>query len=193
MIRDTTPVFEDVILDSILFHATAEHIRQKKPRLVFVGFGETDEWSHAGRYDLYLDSAHNVDRFIKGLWDEVQQIPQYRDKTTFIISTDHGRGSGLTGWKDHGANVEGAEGIWLAVIGPDTPPLGERSNTSPVTQSQIAGTIAALFGQNFRRASPKAGPPIADLLASGSRTSAAASTDASLPHENHPQLAQTIR
>jgi Metalloenzyme superfamily len=167
LMADTTPILEGVILDSFLFHAAVDHIQQKKPRLAFIGFGETDEWAHAGRYDLYLESAHNVDRFVQGLWDTVQGIPQYRDKTTFIVSADHGRGSGLTGWKDHGEKVRGAEGIWLAVIGPDTPPLGERSQTAPVTQSQIAATIAALLGQDYQSAFPRAGAPIADLLAGG--------------------------
>ena len=32
------------------------------------------------------------------------------------------------------------------MIGPDTPPLGERSKTEPHTQGQIAATIPALLG-----------------------------------------------
>ena len=46
--EDTTPVFEGVVLDSFLVHAAVDHIKQKRPRLAFVGFGETDEWAHAG-------------------------------------------------------------------------------------------------------------------------------------------------
>jgi hypothetical protein len=176
LLSDTTPLFEGMILDSFLFHASLEYIKQKKPRLAFIGYGETDEWAHAGRYDLYLESAHNVDRFVHVLWDTVQQIPQYRGKTTFIISADHGRGSGLTGWKDHGEKVAGAEGIWIAVIGPDTPQLGERHQSAPVTQSQIAATIARLLGEDFKSAFPAAGAPIADLFPSMPREGSAALT-----------------
>jgi hypothetical protein len=165
LMEDTTPVFEGVILDSFLMHTALDHIKEKRPRLAFIGFGETDEWAHAGRYDLYLDAARNVDRFVEKLWDTVQRIPQYRDKTTLLISTDHGRGTGVAGWKDHGEKVDGAEGIWLAVIGPDTARLGERFQTGPITQSQIAATIAALLGQDFTAAVPKAGAPITDVLA----------------------------
>jgi hypothetical protein len=164
LLEDTTPLFEGMILDSFLFQVAMDHVKQRKPRLAFIGYGETDEWAHAGRYDLYLESAHNVDRFVQVLWDTVQQIPQYRGKTTFIISADHGRGVGLTGWKDHGEKVTGAEGIFIAVIGPDTPHLGERFHTTPVTQSQIAATIAALLGEDYRSAFPAAGVPIADLF-----------------------------
>ena len=176
LLQDTTPIFHDMILDSFLFRVTMDHVKEKKPRLVFVGFGETDEWAHAGRYDLYLESAHNVDRFVQTLWDTVQQIPQYRGKTTFIVTCDHGRGSGLTGWKDHGEKVDGAEGIFLAIIGPDTPRLGERFHTAPVTQSQIAATVARLLGENYQSAFPAAGAPIADVFPVLPLTRSAAAT-----------------
>jgi len=34
---------------------------------------------------------------------------------------------------------KGSDNIWIAVIGPDTPPMGERTNIAPVVQAQIAG------------------------------------------------------
>jgi hypothetical protein len=54
--------------------------------------------------------------------------------------------------------------IWMAFLGPDTPALGERSNVAPVTQNQIAATLAALFGEDYAAAVPKAGNPITDVL-----------------------------
>ena len=141
--------------------ATSKH---NKPRLTFVGFGETDEWAHAGRYDHYLTAAHHVDDFVRRLWDLAQSMPQYHGKTTFIITADHGRGSGPEDWKNHGEKVVGAEGDWIAVIGPDTPALGERTQTEPHTQSQIAATIAALLSEDYQAAYPKAGAPIGDII-----------------------------
>ncbi|MDB6038044.1 MAG: putative superfamily protein, partial [Verrucomicrobiales bacterium] len=164
LVRDTTPVWHDIIHDSFLFHAIPGYLKREKPRAVFIGFGETDEWAHAGRYDLYLQAAHLVDRFVKDLWERAQSMPQYRDKTTFIITADHGRGSGLIDWKSHGEKIAGSDGDWLAVIGPDTPALGERQQSTMYAQSQLAATIAALLGENFRPASPASGPPIHELL-----------------------------
>lgn len=169
VMRDTTEVFEGVILDSFLFHAALDHIRQRKPRLAFISFGETDEWGHAGRYDLYLNAAHNVDRHIQRLWQTVQSIPQYRGKTTFLITTDHGRGSGRREWKDHGENIKGAEDVWLAVLGPDTPNLGERFHTAPIQLNQVAATIAALLGRDYAGAFRQAGPPVTDVWGAGHR------------------------
>jgi hypothetical protein len=92
--------------------------------VLFVGYGETDNWAHQGRYDLVLDSAHRFDHFVAQLWNTMQAMPEYRGTTTFIITTDHGRGSGLTEWKEHGVEEKGSENIWIAVMGPDTAPLG---------------------------------------------------------------------
>ena len=40
-----------------------------------------------------------------------------------IVTTDHGAGDAdPTGWKSHGAHIQGSERIWIAVIGPDTAP-----------------------------------------------------------------------
>lgn len=136
-------------LDGLMAPVVREYVTRQKPRAIYLGYGETDEYAHAGRYDLVLASAHAVDYFIGNLWATMQAMPQYRGKTTFIVSTDHGRGSGLKAWKDHGSKVDGAENIWIAMIGPGIAPLGERSNSARVTQSQIAATVAAAVGERF--------------------------------------------
>jgi hypothetical protein len=162
--RDTTPIWTDMNFDSFYLHATLEYMNEKKPRIVWIAFGETDEWAHQGRYDFYLYAARKMDDYVKTLWETVQSTHEYRDKTTFMITCDHGRGSGPKEWQRHGANVEGAENIWLAVLGPDTQPLGERSNTAPIHQNQLAATLAALLGEDYHAAVPKSAPPIKDLL-----------------------------
>ena len=140
--------------------AGSDYVKSAKPRILFVGYGETDNWAHQGRYDLVLDSAHRMDYFVHQLWDTMQAMPEYRDQTTFIITTDHGRGSGLVEWKEHGALQKGSENIWIGVIGPDTAPLGERRGPPAVKQAQIAATIAALLGSDYRSAEPRAAPPL---------------------------------
>ena len=162
--RTITHEFSDMPWDALLQQTLLDVVAAEKPRLLFVGYGETDEWAHGGRYDLVLSSAHNVDAFLRELWETMQAIPQYRDRTTFIITTDHGRGDGPENWKHHDWNVEGAENMWIAVLGPDTPALGERRNTARVTQSQIAATVAALFGKDWRSANPSAGAPLAEII-----------------------------
>ncbi|HUL35027.1 MAG TPA: AP protein [Candidatus Eisenbacteria bacterium] len=162
--RTTTRLDDEDNYDSFLQIPLLEYVTTIHPRVLFVGYGETDNWAHSGRYDLVLESAHGFDHFVEQLWNTVQSIPEYKDQTTIILTTDHGRGSGPEQWKEHGVDEKGSENIWIAVMGPDTPPLGERSRIPPVTQSQIAATLAALLGQDYSAAAPKAAPPIEDVL-----------------------------
>ena len=151
--------------DSFLPVSVLSHLQTHRPRVMFVGFGDTDNWAHSGRYDLVLETAHNFDSAVAALWHRMQSLPEYKDKTTFIITADHGRGHGLTEWKDHGIEEKGSENIWIAIIGPDTPPFGERQHVAAVTQSQIAATIAALLGEDYRQGMPGAAKPLLDVLA----------------------------
>jgi len=160
----TTRLDDEDLYDAFLQVPLLDSFAQQQPRVLFIGYGETDNWAHAGRYDLVLHSAHHFDRFVGELWERLQSLPAYRDSTTFIITTDHGRGSGLTQWKEHGVEQKGSENIWIAVLGPDTPPLGERSHAAEVHQAQIAATIAALLGKDFRQAVREAAPPISEVL-----------------------------
>ena len=156
----TTHVEDDDAFDSFTHEDLVEYLLAHSPRALFVGYGETDDWAHAAHYDLVLEAAHKADQHIRELWTEMQSKPEYRDQVTFIITTDHGRGSTLKDWSNHDKNIKGAENIWIAVIGPDTPALGELANVPPVTQSQIAATLAALLGQDYRTAVPAAAPPL---------------------------------
>ena len=98
------------------------------------------------------------------LWRQIQSSEDYRDRTTLIISTDHGRGSGPEEWKDHGTGQKGSNNIWIAVIGPDTAPLGERRAVAPVTQSQIAATIAEFVGEDYRAFNRAAAPSLLEAM-----------------------------
>jgi arylsulfatase A-like enzyme len=135
-----------------------EYLKVKKPKVFFLSLGETDEWAHEGEYDRYLDAANMSDRLFGELWSTVQKMPEYRGKTTLIIATDHGRGGAPRAWESHGANISGAEDIWLAVLGPDTPALGE-IKSSKLTQSQIAATIVKALGKNYSQVQPRAAVP----------------------------------
>jgi hypothetical protein len=81
-----------------------------------------------------------------------------------IVSTDHGRGVAPEKWKSHGEEVPGSELIWIMALGPDTAPLGERTNSADLGQNQIAATIAALLGEDYCAAVPQAGHAISEMI-----------------------------
>jgi len=135
--------------DGLTFINAKEYIKKNKPRVLFLGLGETDEFAHQGRYDLYLDQANQFDKMIAELWHWVQTTPGYKDNTTFIITTDHGRGSRNSKWASHGRFIKGSSQIWLAVIGPHIKPVGEVKKDQQLFQEQLAQTMANLLGEDF--------------------------------------------
>jgi hypothetical protein len=158
---ETPRVWDDEPFDVVPFYTALEYLKQRKPRVLYISLGETDEWAHDGNYPEYLNAAHRADKYLRVLWETVQSMPEYRGQTTLIFSPDHGRGDGRR-WTDHGGNISSSKYIWMAFLGPDTPALGERSHIPAVTQNQIAATLAAFLGEDYTAEVPKAGKPIAD-------------------------------
>ena len=145
---ETPHYWDNVRYDIFTFYGAFRHLTRESPRLLYVAFGETDDWAHAGRYDLYLDSAQRTDGYVRRLWEATQAVPQMAGKTTLVITTDHGRGVTRDGWKNHGAHLPGSDQIWIAVLGPDTESLGIRKGIQ-TSQSQVAATVAALLDENY--------------------------------------------
>jgi hypothetical protein len=160
---ETPHVWGDEPFDSLPFHTAVEYIKAKKPRVLFIGLGETDDWAHAGTYAEYLISAHLGDSYLRQIWGMVQSMPEYRDKTTLIVLPDHGRGEGAE-WTTHGQKVPVSRETWMAFLGPDTAARGERRQGTVVTESQVAATVAALLGEDYHASVPKAGTAIRDVL-----------------------------
>ena len=148
--------------DAPIVYAALECLRTDKPRVLYIMLGEVDEWAHQGKYDLYLDAAFRSDRFIRRVWDALQSMSAYRDRTTLLLTTDHGRGSTRADWTSHGQKVPAAESTWMAALGVGVAPLGVRHSVT-VTASQLAATIAAAVGEDFEAAAPHAAPPLPDV------------------------------
>ena len=151
--------------DYITFELALEYLRQIGPRALYIALDETDDWAHDRRYDRVLEVAHNFDRALERLWSLVERDPRYRGKTTLIVATDHGRGRTPADWNGHGRDVEGADEVWLAAIGPGVAPLGEVSGGPVVTQSDVAPTMLSLLGLDPKLLAGAVGQPIAAIAA----------------------------
>jgi hypothetical protein len=136
--------------DFITYYMAKEYIQKNKPKVFFLSFDETDDYAHAGKYDQYLLTANLVDKFIADLWNYLQSQPEYKGKTTILLTTDHGRGHNPKArWKDHGTKTPDSYQIWMGAMGPDTPAKGEVKHTQVLFQNQIAQTVASALGLNF--------------------------------------------
>jgi hypothetical protein len=154
--------WDGVRLDPFTHHYAMEALKTKKPKVLFISYGETDDWAHGNKYDQYIWSAKQTDAYIKEIWEYLQSDPQYKDKTTMIITVDHGRGVTKTSWRNHGSSVpEGGE-IWMMAIGPDTPATGEMKTKGQWQSAMVARTIFQLLGMEYP--DEKAGPVIKEMV-----------------------------
>jgi hypothetical protein len=162
--------------DTLTMRLAMNALREQKPRVLYIGLGDTDELAHLGDYDQYLTAMNRDDDFIAELWRMVQADPAYRGKTTLIVTTDHGRG-GAPGaaWTEHGsaesvrldpagfsipdpAGFPGSEQVWLGAIGPAIHPAAQ--TTTCLGQNQIAATALAALGQDWTAFDRGAGAPL---------------------------------
>lgn len=151
------PFHEDECLDVFTHYQALNELKTNKPKVLYISYGETDEWAHSGHYRSYLDAANQVDKWIKQIWDFVQNDPKYKNKTTLLITVDHGRGDKTKSeWTSHGEKIAGASEIWFAIIGPNITPKGEIKTESQLYQKQFAQTIAKIMGYTFTAAHPVA-------------------------------------
>jgi hypothetical protein len=145
--------------DVFTYFAAREYLKLYKPDILYIAFDETDDFAHAGKYDQYLRSAYAVDKMMADLWTIIQQMPEYKNKTTLIVTTDHGRGDiDKNNWRHHGERIKEADQIWIAAIGAGIPTRGEVTSPNQVYQSQIAATIDELLGYKFIANHPVAPP-----------------------------------
>jgi hypothetical protein len=152
--------WDSVRHDYVTLEMALDYMRREQPRLIHIALGETDDWAHDRRYDRVLASIQYFDSALKQIWDLVQSMPEYRDKTTLIVTSDHGRGSTLETWSGHGSKIEGADQIWIAAIGPGTQAVGEATGAPPAFQRDVAPSILSLLGLDYRDYPGVEGQPI---------------------------------
>ena len=149
--------------DMLTFTLATEYIRKKHPHIVYIGFGETDEFAHHGQYDNYLNQANQFDKFLAQLWALIQQDDFYKNRTTLFITTDHGRGRKPDKWTTHGPFTGGSDETWMVQLGPGIAALGEVKDKADHTTEQFAQTIAAHLGEIFTATHPIAEPAFSML------------------------------
>jgi hypothetical protein len=156
--------WDSVRFDYFTVRFALYHMQKYQPRIVHIALGETDDWAHAGEYAHVLNSFAQNDRQIKQIWDFVQSSPRYRDKTSIIFTTDHGRGPTIRDWTDHGEKVPEAQYIWMAFVSPDSALRGEWKDAETLYQNQAAATLCKFLKLDYSEQNPQAGKPVARLF-----------------------------
>jgi hypothetical protein len=184
--RKVPSPWTNVRLDAFTHEYALESLRREKPRVLYIAYGETDDFAHDGRFDHYINAAHRFDSFISELWNELQTQRHYRNRTLLIITTDHGRGElPLESWQHHGSvravkgylnsplmaaykdGIVGAGHIWFAAIGPGIRAAGELQKDGSWYQNQVAATALYGLGLNPDDYHGGIGRPMTEIFVDG--------------------------
>ena len=148
--------------DAFTYAYAIETLLNDHPKVMWISFGDCDEWAHARKYDFYLDGAHGTDAFIRDIYEACEDDRFYRGKTTYLITCDHGRGLGNM-WAHHDGNTKGSETTWLMLLGKGVEARGEITECGPYYNKQIAATIASILGIDFTPDDGASLSPIVDF------------------------------
>jgi len=146
--------------DTNTFNTSLEILRNYHPVLTYIVFAEVDEAGHSADSNYYFRSIKQVDSLVYKLWKFIQNDSIYKNKTTLIVTSDHGRHS--YAWQQHGDYCHGCRHIMFLAIGPDI-----KSNTV-ISNLRIQEDIAPTVGYLLQFPTPFAeGTILNEMLING--------------------------
>ncbi len=161
---DPYPGHDDYRPDAQTAAIALEYFRAAKPAFLHIGLGDTDELGHRDDYPGYLVALRNADALIGAIADEVAALGELGEKTTIIVTPDHGRNSDF---RDHGTLRVESGRTFLLAFGAGVTARGIGCPSGDITLADIAPTIRVRLGL-ARDVGNGAGKPI-DLLAREAR------------------------
>ncbi len=132
--------------DGLAFDNLKYLLQQYKPKIAIANIPRTDIEGHANNWDNYLASIRYADSMCVVLWNVIQSDPVLKNKTTMIITNDHGRHPG--DFTSHGDGCDGCRHIMCLFVGPDTP----KGVVDSTVYSQI--DISSTVGRMMRFSTP---------------------------------------
>jgi hypothetical protein len=132
--------------DYDVLHRALQVMKTDHPRLMLINFGVTDHSAHSGDWEVHIGAVKNNDQVLFDLWNAIQADERYKNKTTLIITNDHGyMDEGYhDGFAEHGDTSEGSRHVMLLLLGPDI--KAGKVVATPAYHIDIAPTVGELLG-----------------------------------------------
>ncbi len=147
--------------DSFTAPLAVAYLREKEPRFLFVGLGDTDEHGHEGDYRAYLEALRASDDMIGEMMGIASDWRARGERVIFIVTTDHGREAAF---KEHGRDHPESARSWVVVSGDGIRQSELPSSSEPRALSDLAPTIERLAGI-VSTSTDQTGTVMADLIA----------------------------
>jgi hypothetical protein len=140
--------------DMLVWEELQSIMDQHHPSLVMVNLPEVDAVAHDGDWDSYTSAISQADSIVYALWQKIQANSAYnpaytdttyRNKTTLLVTTDHGRHDDTHGgFADHGGICHGCRHTMFLAVGPGIR-QGLQLNALRL-QEDICPTVGSLLG-----------------------------------------------
>ncbi len=131
--------------DEFTYLVAVEVIKRFAPSVLAITFSDM-EVAHFGSYSLHLSGIATVDRLVYELWNLLQTLPAYREKTTLFVLPEFGRdldGSNTNGFFNHRQGSDSTRITWMMCLGDAV--RRAQIMEDPIEQTDICPTIAGLF------------------------------------------------
>jgi hypothetical protein len=129
--------------DSITARVALRVLAAERPRFLFVGLGDADEYGHRNDYRGYLEAVRASDGFLGEVFATLDQMGARGRHTTVLVTADHGR---AYDFKDHGGRYPESGRVWLVAAGGDVRGHGLVAASRRHTLSDVAPTVRGLLG-----------------------------------------------
>lgn len=121
-------------------------LRRDHPVISYIYLPDTDHAGHSGVWADYIAKIRQADSLINEIWNVIQADSIMRNKTTMIVTNDHGRHDDAHGgFQNHGDGCFGCRHVMMLAIGPDIA-RGVHVNSPRASIRDIARTTGELLG-----------------------------------------------
>jgi hypothetical protein len=156
------PGYGDFRPDRLTAAIALRYLETRRPRLMFLGLGEPDEYAHRGDYAGYLGSLRAADAILGDLFAVLDRMGDRGRHTTVLVTADHGRGRD---YRFHGRDFPESARVWLVAAGGGIEARGLVQSLGPHRLADVAPTVRLLLDLPAD-GSPVSGRPIEELFVS---------------------------
>ena len=146
--------------DMLTAQIALKYLAKRRPRFLFIGLGDMDEYAHKNDYRDYVMAMQYADKVIGDVVKTLATMGERGERTSIFVTADHGRSDDF---RTHGGDSPESARVFLVAAGGDVPVRGLVSPTKKHRLADIAPTIRSLLGL-AQRSADGAGEPIEEIV-----------------------------
>jgi hypothetical protein len=137
------PGANDYRPDSYTAEFALAYLEWFRPKFLFVGLGDTDEYAHQGNYAAYLTALGQADEWLGKLLEVIERMNDEGYPATLLVTTDHGR---ARAFENHGPGDPESGRTFLFAFGHGIRARGLVRRARSHSLSEVAGFVERLLG-----------------------------------------------